>query len=47
MKRKRKANIYKNRNNEVPIFGMAVLIGYSLAKMGLEVKEIKNVKGKE
>lgn len=47
MKRKRKANIYKNRNNEIPIFGMAVLMGYSLAKMGLTVKEIKNEKGKE
>lgn len=47
MKRKRKANIYKNRNNEVPLFGMAVLMGYALAKMGVTVKEIKNEKVKE
>ena len=47
MKRKRKVNIYKNRNNEVPLFGMAVLMGYALAKMGVDVKVIKNEKGEE
>jgi len=41
-KNKRWADYCQNLRYE-----MAVLMGYSLAKMGLEVKEIKNVKGKE